>query len=392
MKIGFIFRTDAPKEEGDNLTIIEGLMRGLNLLDHKAVASTSPFSIPDADFFLFSNSTLEQKQLLEEVSLLNRPFGLLGFQEDLLRYYIPASGFCKFVLHCLGYGLPTDNGLHCHLDLLIERPDVAYYYGEPPKRVIPYNHPLIRKASFWIANSPTEAKTLQRDFPGCKTAVIPVPPSIATEYQGTPDDSFLQYSGLGSKNYLLQVGMLEPCKNQLGTILATRHLDIPLVFIATTPSDYGNICFEAAVKWRKAPTIFISESIEARKEGSVRMIPISQGKKIPSSILLSAYHHAGLYIHPAFQDLPGTTYLAAARLGVPTIASSWSPITDYLFDPEQGHSRLDGRILYYEPYRLNEIEQGVIQHFGKEFPPLLNHITILRTEKQSAQDLITAIE
>ncbi len=391
MKIGFIQRTDANKKWGGDLTVIHSLMRGLNALNHETSLSTSPFAIPDADFFLFSNSTVAQEQSLEEIAITDKPFGVLGFHEDLLQYYMPATGFCKFVMGCLGYGLPTDNGIDYDLEMLFEMPHIVHYYGEAPKRPVLYNFQHMRKAKLWIANSSTEERTIQRDFPGSKPTVIPVAPGLVTGGHEDPDDSFLQLSGLPSKGYLLQVGRLEMRKNQLGTILATRDLDTPLVFIATLSPAYENLCFEAAAKWRRAPTLFIGQNIEERIEGAARAIPMPHGQKLPISTLLSAYKHAGLLIHPAFQELPGITYLEAAYLGTPAIASSWTTLSDYFLDPKLGHARLDGRIVYCEPHYLKEIERAVIENFGKSYAPF-GHKTFCRTDQDAAKDLIEAIQ
>lgn len=88
-------------------------------------------------------------------------------------------------------------------------------------------------------------------------------------------------------------------------------------------------------------------------------------------MIASAYHHAGLYLHPAFNELPGAIFLEAARFGTPTIASTSCTINDYFYDPIQKHSRLDGRIAYCDPCDFAAIKDLTEQLFGKKFPPLL---------------------
>jgi len=389
MKIGFIIRSDAQRKWGGDLAVVQSYRQGLAELGHESSTAFSPFEQGDADFLLFTNYFLDQRETLSEAAMMGIPFGVLAFQENLLHYYPPATGFCVYVMGCLGHDFETDTDFD--LELLFEMPHLVHYYGNMPNRSILYNLDLARKTTLWIANSATEEKTIQRDCPGCKTAVIPVAPGIVTAWDKDPDTSFLQLTGLSSGSYLLQVGRLEMRKNQLGTILATRNLDVPLVFIATRSPSYEEFCFEAAAKWRKAPTLFISQSLAARKEGAARVISMPKKEKLPSATLASAYHHAGLHIHPAFQELPGATYLEAARFGTLSIASHWCTINDYLYDPSLGHAELDGRIVYAEPHHLLDIGKKIEQHFGKKFPPLTEHPALKRTHRDVAQDLLKSL-
>ena len=392
MKIDFVIRADAGRKWGGDLAVVNSYIVGLKAFGHSPRIVFSPLEASDSDFLIFTNYFIDQRAILHEAITLGIPFGMLGFQEDLIHYYPIATGFCVYVMGCLGQGFETDNGMDYNIELLFEMPHLVHYYGVIANRGVLYNLELARKTSLWIANSATEEKTMQRDCPNCKTAVIPVAPGIVTGWDQEPDTSFLQMTGLSSGSYLLQVGRLEMRKNQLGTILATRSLDLPLVFIATTSPSYEEACFEAAVKWRKAPTIFISQSLSNRKEGSARVIPMPQKQKLPEKVLASAFYHAGLNIHPAFQELPGATYLEAARFGTPSVASHWCTIKDYFFNPALGHAELDGRIVYAEPHHLHEITKKIEQNFGLKFPPLIDHPSLKRTHLDVAEDLLANLE
>jgi hypothetical protein len=392
MKIDFVIRTNVDRKWGGDLAVVNSYIEGLKTFGHQSRAVFSPFEVPDSDFLLFTNYFLDQRTTFREAVTLGIPFGVLGFQENLIHYYPVATGFCAYVMGCLGHGFETDNGMEYDIELLFEMPHLAHYYGITANRGVLYNLEAAKDSSLWIANSATEKRTMQRDCPNCKITVIPVAPGIVAGLDKEPDTSFLQMTGLSSGSYLLQVGRLEMRKNQLGTILATRDLDIPLVFIATTSLSYEETCFEAAVKWRKAPTLFISQSLSEREEGSARVIPMPQKQKLPQATLASAFYHAGLHIHPAFQELPGATYLEAARFGVPSVASHWCTIKDYFFDPALGHSELDGRIVYAEPHHLNEITKKIEQNFGLKFAPLIDHPSLKRTHRDVAQDLLMNLE
>lgn len=379
MRIGFITRKNDNAWGGD-LGVVHTLMRGLQTLGHVGICSPSPYDLREADVLILTNSTVDQRMHAEAFELIGKPYAILGFHEDILTYYTPATGFHNYIMNCLGYGFASDNGLDYSLEQLIEMPHIVHYYGETPKRSSLYNYELLKNAAICIANSPSEAAFMKRDCPECKTAVVPVAPGVVTGLQGVPNDSFLKLTGLGSKSYVLQVGRLECRKNQLGTLLAMRNLDLPLVFIATRAFkvDYEAACVEAALRWRKAPTLFISQNLQPFEDGFVKVLPIQE--KLPKETLVSAYYHAGLHLHPAFHELPGATYLEAARVGAPTIASSWCTITDY-FEGE-----LDGRIVYALPHHIQEIEQLIPKMFGKKFGLLEDHPALTYSDVDSARD------
>lgn len=387
MHYGFITRPN-PHIWGGDLGVIYPLAQGLKKIGHHVTISSSALTIPKCDFFVLTHLT-NPKANEYELAIVNKPYGTIGFHEDFLAYYPLATGFRNYVAYCLGHGFSTDNGHEFCIDKLLEMPHLAYYYGDPLCKSPLYRYEILKNAAVCFANSPRESKNILQDCPLSKTAVLPIVPGNITGYTGTPDDSFLQWSGLRSKDYVLQVGRLEFRKNQLGTILAMRNIDIPLVFLATRgfKEDEEVLCVEAAMKWRKAPTLFISENLRPFEQGSVKVLPLpSDGNesKMPQGMLLSAYHHAGLHIHPAFQELPGLIYLEAARLGTPTIASSWCTITDYFYDATLGHSQLDGRIVYTEPHDIAGIEALIPKMFGKRFAPLSDHPTLTYNEVDAA--------
>ncbi len=389
MKIGFITRRNHHAWGGD-LGVVHALMRGLKDIGEEAICAPTAFELQEADILVLTNSTVDQRTQGEALTIIGKPYVVLGAHEDILTYYTPATGFRNYVLNCLGSGFATDNGLEFSLDQLLDMPHIVHYYGDPAKRSTLYNYDLLKNAALCIANSPSEAAFMRRDCPACKTAVVPVAPGFVAGYRGIPDDSFIQWTGLKSKSYVLQVGRLEFRKNQFGTLLAMRNFDIPLVFIATRAFqvEYEEACVEVALRWRKAPTLFISQNLKPFEQGHVKILPMPEGGKLPQELLLSAYYHAGLHLHPAFQEIPGLTYLEAARLGTPTIGSPWCTITDYFYDQRLGHANLDGRMAYLLPYHIREIEELIPQMFGKSFPPLEDHPIFTYTESDAARNFV----
>jgi hypothetical protein len=386
MRIGFLTRKDASMKWGGDSAVLHNYVDGLRACDVEVEIAADAFALVNCDLLILTNSCIVQRTILEEIEMIKKPFAVLGFHEDILQYYTIASGFASFTLGCLGYGLPTDNGMDYDIEKLFTMPHLAAYYGEPPKRSTLYNLEYTRHALCWIANSPTEAATMQRDCPGCRTVTIPIAPNFLPLSE--PDDRFLEWTHLKSREYILQVGRLEMRKNQLGSILATRSLDLPLVFISTLSPTYSNYLLEAAARWRGAPTLIISQNLPPATLGAARILPMPHGEKLSEEMLFSAYAHAGLHLHPAFQELPGATYLESVGVGTPTVASSWSTIADYFYDPCTGDAALDGRIAYCEPHHLNLITQNIEKLFGKSFPPLWDHPALRRRPVDMARELL----
>ena len=98
----------------------------------------------------------------------------------------------------------------------------------------------------------------------------------------------------------------------------------------------------------------------------------------------------GRHLHPAFCELPGLTYLEAAKLGVPTVASEWTTIRDYFTDPETQQSTLDDRIVYASPHHVQRLKELVLQQFGKKFKKM-DHPAFRRTKADIAIELLAAI-
>jgi len=251
----------------------------------------------------------------------------------------------------------------------------------------------LKNARVCIANSPTEAETMRRDCPSCQARVVYWSAGIAESVNEKPDEKFFAFSGLENANYILQIGRFEPKKNQLATILATKDFDLPLVFIATNIFDkkYFLTCMEAVQKWRKGPTLILSQELPSTQLGNVSIQQLPKGLPLSKEMLLSAIAHAALHIHPAFYELPGYTYLEAAKMGTPTIASSWTTIRDYFTDEKTGEYSLDQRIEYCLPYDIPAMTQLIWKKIGERFPFDNTHPVFSRTKVDVARDILTLI-
>ena len=387
MKIGIVTRPNEKKWGGD-LKAVTMIRQGLQELGQEVVIGPSAMHLLDTDFLLLTNTCIDQRTNYETLKLFEIKYGTFGFHEDCIQCYGPSLGLAHYVVRCLGAGLPSDDGIECEIERLFDTPEIIYYHSPAPKKTPLFNYELLKRASVCIANSTTEAKTLQRDCPSCHAKVVYL--TAGLEESMEEDEALLKFLGLERGNYILQVGRIEPRKNQLATILATKDLDIPLLFIATDGylTDYEALCLEAIKKWRKAPTIILSQTMKPEEDGNLRVVSMPDGKLLPKSWINGAFRHAGVYLHPAFSETPGYIFFEAAVMGTPTLASEWCTVKDYFFDQKVGHSSLDGRIQYCLPYQVAAIKRFVEENFGRRFTDKLTHPIFTRTPAMVAQEML----
>jgi glycosyltransferase involved in cell wall biosynthesis len=384
MRFGLI-RSDPLTHWGGDLKTLSAIARGLNELGHEARVYPSPAELPPVDFIFLANTFRDLRPEAEALRLMRIPYGVIPFYEDLVKFGGASSGFFAFVRGCLD-GV-EEKGVPLTIERLEKLPHVIYYYSfAPPHRPF-VNEGVLQHAACVIANTPTEAATIRRDCPEAKVHTCFWPPGFAEEFgEQAPTGEFLEWTGLASGEYIIQIGRPEFRKNQLATILATRHLDIPLVLIMTrggvTPNPYLTTVLEAVVRWRRAPTWIIGQDLPHATAGRHQILPMPGGEPLSASMLHSAIAHAGLHLHPAFYELPGATYLESAALGIPTIASSWTTVADYFRNPPLE----DGRIAYAEPYDIATLAGLVTTHFGRRYPRS-SHPAFRRTRRELAREL-----
>jgi hypothetical protein len=85
------------------------------------------------------------------------------------------------------------------------------------------------------------------------------------------------------------------------------------------------------------------------------------------------------------------TYLEAAKLGVPIVASEWATIREYFTDQITKASTLGDQITYVIPYHINTITEHVTRQFGRKIEKN-THPIFHRTKIDVANDLMAAIQ
>lgn len=388
-KLGMVTRKDEHQWGGD-LRALGAAKDGLEQLGVDVQMARSAEELTDCDFVFLSNTCIDQRPNAETLIAHGVPYGLFGFHEDFQTYYPQSMGFVEYAAFCLqGH---EENGVKYEIEALWDNPAVFNALNHPVPDNIQNNIPVMEHAAVCVASSHREARTMQRDCPPCKTGVVlwDVPTLGQTDDYA---DEFLQLTGLAKGEYILQVGRLETRKNQLATAIATADIDVPLVFIATKGYQdwYDLLVVNAGAKYRKAPTLLISQEYHSQLiGGEMRILQMPGGERLSERCLLSAYQNCGLHVHPAFWEAPGYTYLEAARLNVPTVASEWGTIQDYCLAGTDDET-MDGRLTYVCPYNLRQIEQAVRENFGRQLDNGYHHPIFDRTPRDVGRDLLRCL-
>lgn len=390
LKISILQRPTAKSTWGGDLVVLRDFAIGLRELGCSVDLVDSIDKTLSADFIFLTNICFDFRPLYNLLQLNQKKFGIIGFYEDILKYYSPCYGFYSYVRGVLEG--KSDEGYPLSIERLIENPNLIRYYPEIPHKCFLINYHVIQSASLFITSSPTEKRTVKRDCPQANVKSILYRPSLTLHTDST---CFPEFIGVKSGQYILQVGRIEPRKNQLATILATKDLDIPLVFIATrhfkADEAYVVDCFKAIMKWRKAPTIIVSENIKNHQEGLLKIIQMPQEKKLSEEMMASAFKNAAVYCHPAFYELPGLVYLEAIQRGIATVASKWSAIKDYFIDESSGKYMLEDRVEYVLPYDIKELEAAIKKQLDRHYLANPDFPIFRRSKVHMAKELLEAL-
>ncbi len=399
MKIALVTRENAGSIYGGDLKALSIIKDGFNELGHEAKLFSNIALVQDEELVFLSNTCFDlspKKDFLK--TFKNKRYSLIPFHENFLKYETPALGLFNYLKNNLLKIKET--GIDFSIERLIENPSLIYYFPAQARKNIYFNYDVFKDAEMNIANSKMEKRTILRDCPQAKASVVYLTDGC-DKYNLDEDDSFLKLTGLKKGEYILQVGRLQLRKNQLSTILATKDLDIPLVFIASrnsstlmdgtisSPVNYvGSLTIDLVLKYRRAKTIIVAQDFPPMKEKHLQIIPMGDNKILSNKLLSSAFKNAALHLHPAFYELPGYTYFESVKYGIPTIASSWTSIKEYFSDPKTNKYLLDDRIEYVEPYDFEGIKKLILKKIGKKYPKNPDLWIFKRSKKDIAKEIL----
>lgn len=381
MHIALVSRHNEKSKWGGDLKALQMIRNGFELLGHTAhiAATVAERCVSEADLIFLGSACFDLRPSYHLLQLMGKKYGVIPFYEDFHKSWFVANEYYSHIQNAMKESRGS-------IPFVPKHP-----LGQPYKTI---NKEVLEEALVCIANSPTEKAVLERDCPNSKTALVYWSHKFFAKEKNKR--SFLAWTGLKKGEYLIQVGRIARRKNQLATILASKDLPMPLVFVAVAGGlndmDYLQTCLEAILRYRKAPTILISQSLPEMKIGNLQVLTMPEDQILPEEMVIDAMENAGLHVHPAFCELPGYTYIESIYLGTPTIASSWTTIQEYLTDPLSGKYLLDSRIIYCLPYDIEGIKHLIEKKFGQRFssPPALP--TLERSELQIATEILRSVE
>ncbi len=369
MNVGFLLRSDANKIWGGDIICLKLMAQGLEALGYSCKFSSRIDHLLDCHFVFLTYSLYPLIDSYLALKKANIPYAVIPFYENDEQFFSSSRGLPVFL-----YMLEKQKaspGINLSIDTLFERPFILNIFGPKTPLRTKMNQRVFENAAFCLTNSPTESTNLKRDYEFVKAETIFWPAGLMTSSPKNVGDDILKLTNLPSKSYLLQVGRIEMRKNQLSSVLATKNLRHPLVFMASRCNPHIlELLKKTILNYRKAPTYIITPEVPSESLGPLKIINPENAYKLPNELIQSAYKHAGLYLHPAFQELPGLTYLEALKFNLPIVASSWTTLKDYLSDPASGKYLLDERVTFCPPHHLKDIEGAIKDQFGKVFPDL----------------------
>lgn len=138
---------------------------------------------------------------------------------------------------------------------------------------------------------------------------------------------------INKKNYILQVGAINPVKNQLNLVRAFLHDNkIPIVIIGRC----GDLSYYQKLR------------LFANKRGNVFIYD-----EVSNDEVISFYKNAACHILPSFRESPGLVSLEAIAMGIPIVVSEkkYCPI---------GYYKFEELATICNPYSLESIRNAVL--------------------------------
>jgi glycosyltransferase involved in cell wall biosynthesis len=183
---------------------------------------------------------------------------------------------------------------------------------------------LLDLADVILPNSEAEARQLARYFGADRRKVRVVPNGVEERFAGADPTAFRAVVGLS--DFVLYVGRIEPRKNVLRLIQATRMAGLPLVVIGDpVPGHqaYAEACRRAG-------------------GGAVHWLPRIEHD---DPTLASAFAAARVFALPSWFETPGLAALEAALAGAAVVLTPLGCTREYFGD----------RVSYARPDRVREI-------------------------------------
>jgi glycosyltransferase involved in cell wall biosynthesis len=315
MRVLFSLRSDASRVFGGDVLYAQQIARVLKELGHRVILSDRhPPGLQGIDLVNLINvvNTNEALRATQAATRKGIPTILTPEYYNLDRFFLHTHW--KANVARLAFGEETALRL----------------YRLRKKRTRPWRTlvSLMTTVDHVVAKSEREKRQLRSDFglPPDKISVIPngIDPRFGS---GASPKRFIDQFGV--KNFLLTVGRVEPIKNQLSLLRATRSINVPLVFIGGgfTASD--------------------AYFVECRREAWGRNVHFID--RLPHQELPHAFAAARAHIAPSYNETTSLVTLEAVLAGCPVVITKESPFEEYL----------GAGMLTCDPYDIDSIREAV---------------------------------
>ncbi len=193
---------------------------------------------------------------------------------------------------------------------------------------------IIEKCDAILPNSDEEREIVYTIF-GSNVPAYVIPNCI---------DNSLKQSNVNAslpENIILEVGRIEPTKNQLAVILAMMdHKEIPLYFVGQqNPIKKHYIDYVKMMAARRGNTYFVED--------------------VPQVDLIAYYKAAKVHVLPSFRESPGLVTLEAMYYNTNVVVSSnrYCPISYYQFD-KYGY--------ICDPFSITSVKKAIISAYESD--------------------------
>lgn len=221
---------------------------------------------------------------------------------------------------------------------------------------------ILRAADLVMFSGEAEAESA-RDVYGVvprKSAVVPS--TVSDQFASATPDHFVSATGL--KDFALSAGRIEPRKNTLRIIDATRQAQVPLVLIGHFDEAHPQFCRDVRAAIERDPHVHYF-------------------KPVPPSDpwLASAYAAAKLHVLASFHETCGMVNLEATMAGANVVSSPLPSVREYMAD----------YAYYADPVDVDALSAAITKAYRAPFQPAAKeHVANNFTVEASARKMFKA--
>lgn len=203
---------------------------------------------------------------------------------------------------------------------------------------------VVSCADVLLPNSGSEGRFVERHFQVRTRERTRVIPNAANVKLFALDRAkpVVGFPTLPERSFVLQVGRIEPVKNQSALIQALFDVDLPIVLVGTVPPDgeeYYGQCRQLA-----------------DRRGNVHFLGA-----VPHDFLPHVYAAARVHALPSFRESPGLVSLEAALMRCNVVTTDQGPTHEYF----------GSWAWYCSPFDVQSIRRAVLTAASAPFPEAL---------------------